>query len=249
MNSGCHLTDQNEVGVPFVAGVGEPARGRGLLVPNVPEPVLVLSPSDVPGVPRAKDGLGDGRGRTNGQQGPRFAAQGRSATSIYSAAGRDADASSGQSRACKNMGEKGGQRWLSSRKIRPNTIIRYVKSICYANQPSELLFLRDARGTPNKRHTIQKNTKRQQVQPLPPFVIKEGNLDLKVHVGSEGQGGERYCFRYFFRSCLIILLPIGRGRDVNGYWSTWRSTPEGPMEPFGRCLLQKKRREQAHTAK
>ena len=119
MNSDCHLTDQNEVGVPFVAGVGEPTLGRGLLVPNVPEPVLVLSPSgvpcvpnvpNVPGVPRAKDGLGDGRGHTNGQQGPRFAAQGRSATSIYSAAGRDADASSGQSRPCKNGGEKGGQR-------------------------------------------------------------------------------------------------------------------------------------------
>jgi hypothetical protein len=266
MNSGCHLTDQNEVGVPFVAGVGEPARRRGLLVPNVPEPVLVLSPfgvpcvpcvpcvptvptvpnvPNVPGVPRAKDGLGDGRGRTNGQQGPRFAAQGRSATCIYSAAGRDADASSGQSRPCKNGGEKGGRRWLSNRKIRPNTIISQVKSTGYANQPPEPLFLRDARGTPNKRHTIQKNTKRQQVQPLPPFVIKEGNLDLKVHVGSEGQGGERYCFRY----CLIILLPIGRGRDVNGYWSTWRSTPEGPMEPFGQCLLQKKSREQAHTAK
>ena len=37
MNSGCHLTNPNAVGVPFVAGVGEPDRGRGLLVPNVPD--------------------------------------------------------------------------------------------------------------------------------------------------------------------------------------------------------------------
>ncbi len=48
MNSGCHLTDPNAVGVPFVAGVGEPDRRRGLLVPNVPGPVLVLSRSGVP---------------------------------------------------------------------------------------------------------------------------------------------------------------------------------------------------------
>ena len=82
---------------------------------------------------------------------------------------------------------------MSSRKIRPNTIIRYGKSTCYANQPSEPPFLRDALGTPNKQHTIQKNTKRQQVQPLPPFVIKEGNLELKAHVESDETGGERYC--------------------------------------------------------
>ena len=175
MNSGCHLTNPNAVGVPFVAGVGEPDRGRELLVSNVPGSVLVLSRSGVPNVPgvpgdpRAKDDLRDRRGRTSGQQGPRFAAQGRSSTSIHRAAGRDTDASSGQSRACKNRGEKGGRRCKSSRKIRPNTIIRYVKSTGCANQPSEPPFLRDALGTPNKQHTIQKNTKRQQVQPLPPF--------------------------------------------------------------------------------
>jgi len=243
MNSGCHLTDQNAVGIPFVAGVGEPARGRGLLVPNVPGPVLVLSPSgfpvfpvvpsvpNVPSVPRAKEGLGDGRGRTCGQQGPGFAAQGRSATSIYSAAGRDTDASSGQSRACKNGREKGGQRSLSIQEIRPNTIISLVKSTVYANQPPEPPFLRDAWGTPSKQHTIQKSTERQQVQPLTPFVLKEGNLALKVHVESDRKGGERYCFRY----CFIIPFPMERGRDVNWYWywSTSRSTSERPMEPFG----------------
>ena len=110
---------------------------------------------------------------------------------------------------------------MSIQEIRPNTIIRYVKSICYANQPPEPLFLRDALGTPNKRHTIQKNTKRQQVQPLPPFVIKEGSLELKAHVESDGTGGERYCFRRCFRYCFrnryIIPFPMGRGRDANGY--------------------------------
>jgi len=106
---------------------------------------------------------------------------------------------------------------MSSRKIRPNTIIRCVKSTCYANQPSEPPFLRDALGTPNKQHTIHKNTKRQQVQPLPPFVIKEGNLELKADVESDETGGERYCFRYCFRYCYIIPFPMGRGRDANGY--------------------------------
>ena len=110
---------------------------------------------------------------------------------------------------------------MSSRKIRPNTIIRCVKSTCYENQPSEPPFLRDALGTPNKQHTIQKNTKRQQVQPLPPFVIKEGNLELKAHVESDETGGERccfrHCFRYCFRYCYIIPFPMGRGRDANGY--------------------------------
>ena len=129
---------------------------------------------------------------------------------------------------------------MSIQEIRPNTIISTVKSTVYANQPPEPPFLRDAWGTPNKQYTIQKNTERQQVQPLTPFVLKEGNLAfvlkegnlaLKVYVESDGKGGERYCFRY----CFIIPFPMERGRDVNWnwYWSTSRSTSEQPMEPFG----------------
>ena len=82
-----------------------------------------------------------------------------------------------------------------------------MKSTVYANQAAEPPFLRDARGTPNRHHTIQKDTKRQQVQPLAPFVIKEWCRALNVCGGNDGRGGERYCFRYC--CCFIIRFPRG----------------------------------------
>ena len=140
---------------------------------------------------------------------------------------------------------------------RPN---RLFCGTCWGRQINNTLFKR----TPNANR----------FSPCPPFVIKEASLELlelKAHVESDETGGERYCFRHCYKYCYIIPFPMGRGRDANGYRCCWYrccwyrrrwcrccccwycdcywSALEQPLEQFGRYLLQKKRREQTHTAK